>query len=67
MVEENPRVGRRMKSDPERLEEKDSGGGGKGKKKSVRRLGKILCEKNGKRKKKGDDILCKIILGSPNS
>ena len=33
MVEENPRVGRRMKSDTERLEGKDFGGGGKGEKK----------------------------------
>ena len=50
MVEENPRVGGRLKSDIERLQERDFEGGGrreikkKKKKNSVRRLGKILCE-----------------------
>lgn len=49
MGEENPRVGRRLKSDTERLEARDLGGreGQKKKKEkkiSVRRLEKILCE-----------------------
>ena len=50
MVEENPRVGGRLKSDAERLQERDFEGGGrreiknKKKKNSVRILGKILCK-----------------------
>lgn len=51
MVEENPRVGGRLKSDAERLQERDFEGGGrreikkkKKNKNSVRILGKILCE-----------------------
>ena len=51
MVEENPRVGGRLKSDTERLQERDFEGGGrreiktnKQTKNSVRRLGNILYE-----------------------